>query len=42
MVVRLVLIIFNETTELFIMNKIRGIPQLNIDILMHAQLTQVI
>jgi hypothetical protein len=34
--VRLVLIIFNEITALFIMSKIRGILQLNIDILMYS------
>jgi hypothetical protein len=33
---RLVLIIFHETAALFIMNKIRGTSQLNIDILMYS------
>jgi hypothetical protein len=33
---RLVLIIFNETAALFMMDKIRGTSQLNIDILMYG------
>jgi hypothetical protein len=34
--VRLVLIIFNETAALFMMNMIRGTSQLNIDILIYS------